>query len=281
MNELEKIKSLAEQKFIAITQEAKELANRCKSIVITDKITLSQANMVASEANKLIKTADNKRLEINKPAQDSIKVVNALVGENITDPLEEGVKVYKERVKEWNAKEAIREANEKAHNEKRYKYLKEIEANLQDNLNKCDTTDKCIKLIENINKQFPSAEVFIPYAKEALNVKATFIKVITEKKWAFENNTTISEETIAKVMELTESIDIKNDMIESSTIAVKSSTRKQWKWEIIERTHVPYDFYIIDEVKVRKYISEHKKSDGSIVPLQGFRFFQEDIIVIK
>lgn len=278
---LEKQKSIAEQKFIALTAEAKEMANRFNSIVIENASQLSSANQLASEGNKLLKLADGKRLEILKPAKDFTDTVNALVKGSIIKPLEAGIAIYKEKVAKWNKKETDRKTLVEATNKKIYDYLISIKATLDIQLAKCDTVEKCEKLVVNINAQFPKAEVFIPYAKEAMEAKAAFIKILTEKKWAIESGKPVLIEQLEKLNAIAEAIEVKSEVLESTNVAVKSNTRKVWKWRVTERTHVPYDFLIVDEAKVRKYMSEKKSEDGTIVPLQGFEFYQEDTIVIR
>lgn len=279
--ELEKIKSVAEQKFIAIAAEAKELALRCLSIKIDSPAMLQQATQLASEANKLVNVADAKRLEINKPAQDSIKIVNALVNTNIIDPLEKGIKFYKEKVSEWNKKEKEREQKEKNANQLKFTYLKEIEKTLQEKVQQCDTAEKCDKLIVNINNQFPAAEVFIPYAKEAMNVKATFIKVLTETKWAISTNTYVKEETLVKVEELAQEIEVRNEIVESNSVAVKSSVRKVWKWEIIDEREIPRLLLCPNDKAIREYMNVNKSEFGKEKIINGIRFFEDESVIIK
>jgi hypothetical protein len=65
------------------------------------------------------------------------------------------------------------------------------------------------------------------------------------------------------------------------TTAPGTSTRKVWRWEIVNTDAVPREFLTVDEQALAKYVRAAKESGGAPYGIPGIRFYQETKIVAK
>jgi hypothetical protein len=294
--ELEKVKSVAEQKFEMTINEANAAVNQCKSISITDSTTLSMAEQALSRAAKMLKIADEKRKEMNKPFSERIAVINEVVKSKITTPLEESIAFGKTQLKKYNDEEKARKAAVDEKNQKDLDFLKGINIQLTEKIKLDTTPEACRSRIESIKKNWPADEKFGAYAEEATKTKNNFITFLTTRAMALEVAAIGGEGSIDKVVESVEAqeaamanqsvvvaeIDDKKEVLDSNNTASKSKTRKTYKFEIIDPTKLPMNFLSPDPVKIREYMNANKDK----VTYEGFvigsvRFYISDEPVIS
>lgn len=290
---LEKMKTIAEQQFLATVNQVNELVSQCKAIKITDATTLSMAEQKLSLANRALKEADEKRKAFNRPADDRIKFVNSFVKTKITTPLEEAVNFGKEQMRKWNEEEKIRAKQQEESNNKNYEYLKALEVQLNQKINLCNTPENCDSLIGQINEKWPVDSKFGSYLQEANQTKNNFITTLQYRKKALigaasgivsEVVESVKEQEITsgQQAEVSAAIDERKEAVSSSIVASKSNTRKTYKYEIADELKMPRAFLSPDAGKIREYLSTIKdKVTEEGVIIGGVRFYIDNTPVIK
>lgn len=283
---LEKVKMASQKRFEALQANAIQISEQCKSIAITDPDTLSIAMQTLSKSNEVMKAVDDKRSEIKAPYLQAGKLIDSMA-KTILEPIEAGMVQLKNKLKVWNTEQEKLQNAAAIENQKKYELLKGIEAQLNEKVKIAVTPDQCDKLIASINEKFPAAERFVPYASEANLIKAKFINLLSNKKQlacaAAKNDADKVQEVVERQEEIIQEqqeasvlIEDRKEMITEANIAVKSKTRKVWKFEIVDDAKLPRQFLCADEKKIREYMNNNKATFGKEKIVGGVKFYEDE-----
>lgn len=277
---IEKIKSVTHKQCEAIIAEAKQLSERCKSIKITDEGTLAMANQLLSTTNQLKNKAEAGRKKMKAPYIDAGKAIDAVLNENIIDPLEEAIAFGKKMISEFNEaqKKLAQAANEK--NQKIYAALKGMESALNAKLGTISEPEQCEKLIEDIKTKWPKATAMGQYANESETARASFLKALEAKKQFLLGKTTEQPKEVVSEPIIYSPV--------AQVVAPKSNVRRVAKFEVIDEATIPRSLLSLDESKIREYIKSKKEifdkmlSEGKTETMfGGVRIYFEEIPVIR
>lgn len=294
--QLEKIKSVAEQKFDAVKKEALELHNQCKSITIVDDITLGMANQLLSKMNNTLKIVKEKGLTMRAPYTEASKLIIAFE-KSVSTPLEEGLTIGKDKMRIWNA------AQDKIKQEKEAKLnalknqLQAIDKQLLEKADLCATPQQCLDLIASVHKNFPPLESYVPFASDAKEIKDRYLNILQIKADALSKVVSGQSGSTAAIVDLRkeeavvtqrsiEAITAMADKQETLTeqIAIsapKSNVRKTWKFEISDVNAIPREWLVLDETKAKEYMSANKEKLKSGDIVNGIKFYIDESPMIR
>jgi len=239
-----------------------------------------------SKAKEVITAVDSKRKEIKQPYFEAGKLIDSLA-KTVLGPLEEGMEQVKAKLKIWNAEQEKLQKSIEIENQKKYELLKGIEAQLNEKVKIAVTPEQCQTLIDSINQKFPSPERFVPYASEANLIKAKFIQLLTSKRQLAEAAATndankvqeaidAQAEIVEEQQEVSVAIEERKEFTAEANVAVKSKTRKVWKFEIVDDAKLPRQFLSADEKKIREYMNANKSTFGKEKTAGGVRFYEDE-----
>ncbi len=296
-DQLAKIKSNAEKRFEVVTKMANDLALRCGKIEINDDTTLALAQQTLSEANRIFKMIEEKRVEIKSPYLQAGKEIDRIAG-TILKPLEDALEKGKDKLREWNKKQDEVANAQKLLNEKKYNFLKSLERQIEEKIKLCTSVDNYNQLAANINSKWPAKETFGTYGDDAIKIKDNFITLIKTKVEILNSangNTAEAANIVAEKIEEAKSIE--NKVAETSAIidekkdiapvaTSKSSVRKTWKHEVVDEMKLPRQFLSADDKKIREYFSSKLKEKTEYeglkeVTVGGVRFYIDEVPTIR
>jgi len=102
------------QEYNPYVAKGKMIESEIQSLSITTFIDLENADTLLKKTQKLKREIEEKRVEIVKPVNDQVKIINSMAKE-ILIPIEQSELVLKNKILEWNRQqEAIRAEKEKA-----------------------------------------------------------------------------------------------------------------------------------------------------------------------
>ncbi len=86
---------------------------------------------------------------------------------------------------------------------------------------------------------------------------------------------------ISKLAKQQEVLNTTKEEAPIALIPTSSPKRKTWKFELVDKTKVALDFLMLDEAKVKEYMSTHKDKmkDGDII--NGIKYFIEESVVLR
>ena len=293
---IEKSKSSVQLRFESTLREVDKVAMQCNAIVVNDPTTLSMANQALSNANTMLKTAEEKRKEIGDPYRKVVELINKYVKDNITSKLESGIEHGKHQIKLWNEKEKKRKEEEEAINAKYLSNFENVKNKITDRLGSCLTPEQCDILIQEVNDKWPKDTYFGYLAIEATSFKNASIALIQLRRDMLVSATNITSSSMEVMTNsMAKAQDVMNDQIEivnnavdrvevaNSNISIaKSSVRRTKTFEVIDLEQVPRHLLMIDEKKVKEYIKElgDKVTDKGFIE-NGIRYFIDENVIIK
>lgn len=288
---LEKVKSNAQIKFEASISTAIELKEQANAIVITNEDTLLQANQILSKMNKHLKETKAKGLALRKPYNDAAAIIIDFE-KLVTGPLDEGLKIGKDKLKSWNDAEAERARLAQAAIEKKKTLFNDLILQIKVKYDACSTADMCSKLSDSITEKWPNNEFFGPYAEEANAEKKRYLELLSIKSRALSsdlNSTAIAtlkkaeEQAAIKTAENKEAVAEKQSELNQTVASdiYKSNTRKTPKYEIIDVTKIPLQWMTPDLDKIKAHLTSIKDSLDAPVEFNGVKFFIENTVVIR
>ena len=66
----------------------------------------------------------------------------------------------------------------------------------------------------------------------------------------------------------------------SKTVGASQAV-KVWKWEVVDKTQVPDDYKMIDDVRVNQVIRNMQKDGVKEMSIKGLRIYQDEILRVK
>lgn len=285
--QLEKVKSQAELKFLATKNEAISLSQTCTNITIVDTTTLAMANQSLSKANEHLKLAKLKGLEMRKPYNEATKLISEME-KQITDPLEKAIDSGKIKLRTWNESQEKIAKDKEAILQKENKFLLSIESELTKKGDACVTPQMCQDLMDSINKS-PYFNKFDTYKQEAFDTKKRFLDLLQLKKVTLTQVTSgqpggmvalskmkhaediATEKSVEAIGNIALKQEEMSDSIRSNTTT--SSVRKTWKYEVIEEDKLPKTWLMPDDKKIKEYLSINKASLTDGIIIDGVKFY--------
>lgn len=189
-------------------------ANNCLQIKVVDESTLAVCQQNLSKINQLVKTVDEKRIEIKAPYLEASKSIDS-TAKSLTEMAVKAVEHLKNEVKEWEKARIERER--KAQEELDRKFLeetaaREAEANRKAAINdyiqnkalvtlkslyeSCVDVDSCVKAQQVIEENYKPREFFQEYADLAYQYRDNYLTMIRTKQVAFAHTGMMSEEEL-------------------------------------------------------------------------------------
>ncbi len=285
---LEKIKSVARQKFEASIATANDLKKQAEAIVIKDENTLGMANQIFSKMNTHLKETKTRGLTMRQPYNDAAAIIISLEKE-VTGPLDEGLKIGKDKLKIWNDLQAQIEKDKQAVIVKSKQLLDNLVIQMQAKTEDCKSPEECQILIDSINTKWPSIEKFGQYNVEAEVEKIRYITLLGVKKTSLATGNiatfkkaeeiVVTQAAEVKVAMEEKAVDLKSDL---SASVNKSSTRKTPKFEIVDASMIPREWLCIDEAKVKEYLASIKgQLEAGPITSYGIKFYIDNTVVIR
>lgn len=293
---LEQGKSVAKKKFEASVALAKDLEQQALSIIVEDETTLAMATQTLSKIKELESLTEAKRKELKAPSIAEGKAIDAAANQVLT-PLNNGLVSGKAKIKAWNdEQEAIKKKASEALNKKK-EWLEGIINQIAEKADQCATPEACQKLIDSIEKVFPVAEKFGPYAEEAMTQKKTYLDLLKTKKGILEKVVAGSagstkalvelkkaeEAAVESSQEALKEAEAKQEVINDNLAAAttKSATRKTWKAEVVDEKAVPREWLMVDMDKINSYLKANKETMKSGTIVNGVKFYQDENVMIR
>lgn len=307
--------------FEALKAKAQLHGTKCQAISVEDDDAFNVALQILGEANDILKFIEAKRKELKAPILDIGRQIDAKAKEltELLEPsIISGKNIVKEytnkkeieRQKELDKlkqeqEEQIRKEQERLNKIK--EYLHKMQADITEKTINCDTPEQCDKLYYSVSEKYPAAELFHELADLSIQLKESCLQAILErksfivmkmnaKKEDMENiisaeyalNETINMNAYSVIQDINstdalptseiEEIIAKETELES---AKPKNTRMVWKWEIADWTQVPDEWKQISVEVVDDYLRLNKPNLVNNCIIQGVRFYQDAVIVLK
>lgn len=288
---LEKVKSAAQLKFETSIATAHDLKNQATAIIISDENTLAQANQILSKINTHLKETKTKGLAMRKPYNEAADIIISFE-KLVTTPLDEAIKIGKEKLKQWNDAELEKARLAREEAEKQKKLFNDIVDQLQHKIKICNTVEECEKLTTSINDKWPTDDKFGPYAPEALIQKNFFLNILSTKKISIASNNIDglkeSDKELNNSTQATkEAIQEKQQEITGniSDSVTKSSTRKTPKYEIIDESKLPREWLMPNPDKLKEHLNAIKSTlesgPNQSVEHHGVKFYIDNTVIVR
>lgn len=268
----------------ALQSKATAIAETCNKINITDDTTLAIATQKYSEANALVKDIDAKRVEVKQPYWDACVSIDALA-KKLSDPLKKAVTDGKVKILAYDKskkEKALIEQN-------RILGIKNAIAKYSNDaiaeMDKCDSIEGLREIRERLIVNHPGAEKwyeFLPNFMETRNTLNEYAKsrktTIVTPQQADAEETEIIKEYIHE-----NNAQIGTEALAETVVTKLAGSRKTWKFSIESLDDCPFDWIMLNDAVVKKYMSDNKASliDGQEIVINGVRFFQEETVTIK
>ena len=285
---LAKAKASAERKFDLVKTGAFELSIQVNEIEIEDENTLSIATQTLTKANDFFKQIEKRRTDIKSPYVKMGKMIDQIAA-SVNKPLGDAIAGMKVKMRDWNKKQEA-EANAKnKENEVHLTRLNAISAQLKEKTDACASSEKAKLLIHSIETKFPPFEEFGSYANQAKETKDAYIQILRIKTKVTEaaedgkrSPDTVDNLSEIKAVEesLEENLAISKEIVDENSTALKSKTRKIWKFEITDDKALARQFLSADDKKIREYMNAKKDTFGTEKTVAGVRFFLDEVPVI-
>lgn len=268
----------------ALQNKATAIAETCSKIQITDDTTLSIATQKYSEANALVKDIDAKRVEVKQPYWDACTTIDALA-KKLSDPLKKAVTDGKVKILAYDKskkEKALIEQN-------RILGIKNAIAKYSNDaiaeMDKCETMDQLKEVRERLVVNHPGAEKWFEFLPNFMETRSTLNEYAKSRKTSI---TTPQQADAEETISIKEFIQESNNQIGTEAIAETvvtklAGSRKTWKFSIESLDDCPFDWIMLNDAVVKKYMSDNKASliDGQEIVINGVRFFQEETVTIK
>jgi len=266
----------------ALQKQATDIATACTKITITDDTTLSIAQQKYSEANKLLKQIDAKRVEVKAPYWDACTSIDALA-KKLSDPIKKAVDEGKVKMLTYD-----KQKKEKALQEQnRILAIKNAIAKYSNDaiaeMDKCTTMDQLRDVRERLIVNHPGEERWFEFLPNFMETRTTLNEYAKSRKTAITTPAQVDEEETAIIKEhIQESNNqIGTEAIAETIVTKMSGTRKTWKFAIESLDDCPLDWIQLNEAVVNKFKNDNKNSlvDGCII--NGVRFYLEESITLR
>ncbi|MES2395845.1 MAG: hypothetical protein V4549_07575 [Bacteroidota bacterium] len=266
----------------ALQKQATDIAVACSKINITDDTTLSIAQQKYSEANKLVKDIDAKRTEVKKPYWDACTAIDALA-KKLSDPIKKAVDDGKIKMLTYD-----KQKKEKALQEQnRILGIKNAIAKYSNDaiaeMDKCTTMEQLREVRERLIVNHPGKEKWFEFLPDFMNTRLTLNEYSKSRKTAITTPAQVDEEETAIIKEHIEETNnqIGTAAIAETVVTKLAGSRKTWKFSIESLDDCPFEWIMLNEAVVKKYMSDNKESltDGCII--NGVKFFLEESLTIR
>lgn len=266
----------------ALQKQSTDIAVACGKIQITDDITLGIATQKYSEANKLVKDIDTKRIEVKKPYWDACTSIDALA-KKLSDPLKKAVDDGKIKILTYDKqkKEKALIAANRILSIKGAIAKYSIDAMAE--LDKCTTMDQLREVRERLIVNHPKEEKwfeFLPNFMETRNVLNEYSK---SRKTSILTPLQADEEETVSIKEFIHesNAQIGTEALAETVVTKLAGSRKTWKFSIESLDDCPFDWIMLNEKVVKEFMSDNKELlvDGSVI--NGVKFYQEESLTIK
>lgn len=273
----------AEASFLQLQQSCNEISEKCSKIAIVDDLSLQLATQNYSMLKATIGQIEDIRVKEKAPYLDAGKQIDALA-KKLSSPLEVVLDAGKKKVLAYN-QEKLRLANLE---QKRINDIKsaisKYSADAIKVLSGCKTMEQLTEARQGWVVNFiPSAVDFAEFLTDAETMKANLNNLckakrieLTAPEQADETMVeTIKEAIVEKVEEV--------GVVESKAAEFTTTTkfRGTWKFEVVDESILPREFLMLNEKKVKEWLSSHKDALGNGEVQHGIKFFIEESVTIR
>lgn len=272
----------AEANFLQLQQSCNEISEKCSKIEITDDLSLQLATQNYSMLKATIGQIEDIRVKEKAPYLDAGKQIDALA-KKLSSPLEVVLDAGKKKVLAYN-QEKLRLANleQKRINDIKLAIQNFSKGAIQD-INSCKTLDRLTQARqENIVDFVPPTE-WLEFESDyrAMRImlndlcKAKRIELTAPEQADETMVETIKEAIVEKVEEV--------GAVESKAAEFSTTTkfRGTWKFEVVDESILPREFLMLNEKKVKEWLSAHKDALGNGEVQHGIKFFIEESVTIR
>lgn len=274
----------AEQSFIALKTSAKEIAEKCSKITITDDTSLLLATQQYSLLKGTIKDIETLRVKEKAPYLDAGKQIDALA-KTLSSPLEIVLSAGEKKILAYN-----KEKQEKAQAEiNRINALKsavsKYSAETMKSIDACKTMPELAEVRNNqiVNNVMPIewTEVEADYKAIRITLNDYAMAKRIEIETPAQADETLAESIKEAVIEKVE--EVGQQEVAQAEFTTTSKIKGTWRFEVVDLSLVSREFLMIDEKKVKEYVKQRKDantlSDGLIE--DGIKFFIEESVNIR
>lgn len=257
------------------------------------------------EAGKQI---DYTAKEITKELNEAIEQIKSNIKKYV-DELEAKQKEEQKRIEAEAAKKLEEAKKDQERKERILSYINvKLPAYLKAEYEKIQTVADCDKLIGIIETGLQPDDKMQEFVSQYIQLKNTFYAHVKLKKDLLMSADEISEEEKqilkrrqeiadqkAKLEEEERAMAAEQEKIKaeaeqkrlaelaeeqkkSAEVEVKAKIRKVWRFEVVDKSKVILDWLVVDESKVKEYLSENKDSIESGMVINGIKFVQDSTV---
>ncbi len=266
----------------ALQKQSTDIAEACGKITISDDTTLAIATQKYSEANKLVKDIDAKRVEVKAPYWDACTKIDALA-KKLTDPLKKAVDDGKVKMLTYD-----RDKKQKALIEQNRilgikSAIAKYSIDAMNELDKCDTMEKLREARERLIVNHPGEEKWFEFLPNFMETRATLNEYAKSRKTAITTPAQADEEETKEIKAVIHETNaqIGTEALAETVVTKLAGSRKTWKFSIESLDDCPFDWIMLNDATVKKFMSDNKELliDGCVI--NGVKFFTEESITIR
>lgn len=281
MNQLE-LRNEEIQQFELLKQSAKNIANNCSDLSVTDPTSLAVSTQALSRLGDFIRNIEKLRKEIKEPYLKACQQIDSLAKE-LSAPLLNVLDIKKAAILKYNE---LKEVEAKKEQDRIQSIKTDIHKYLSDTVTFADLCLSEIdlkKVYEKYVINFPGEERWFEFTSESEQMKGYLIDYIKQRKIqilhpkeADETINDIINETISEQMEGFASEEIKN-----TEFLTTSNIKDKMMFELVDVSQLRHEWISVNEKAVKEFIKNPPLpiDDGAII--YGIRFYIEKQLKIK
>jgi len=267
--------------FDALKKQSTEIAEKCLKLKVSDEVTKAVATQNLSKALGVVKDIEKIREEMKSPYFQAGKQIDAAakaLSAPIVAAIDEGKKSILAYDQEQRQK-ALAEQN-------RILAIKTAIATYSNQaiaeMDKASNYDelKATRTQWIVNAPKDKWSEFLPDFEAAILNLNEYAKSLRVGLLTPAESDPIEAETIKEVV-LAEIASVGLAEIKSVEVPKLAGSRKTWKHEVVDFAQIPREMLVLDEAKIKAFMSENKNllTDGCIV--KGIKFFQVESLSIR
>lgn len=267
-----------EAQFRALQKQSIDLAEQCNKIVVNDPTTLSIATQNLSMVNDMINRLEKIRKDLKQPYWDAGVAVDNLA-KPLKKPLEEALANGKAKILAYEREQRLKAEAE----EKRISFIKnqisEWSTCAMRELNSATTLEELDLYYVTWVKNFPGKEMWFEFNDDAQATRANLRLYASQRKIQITNPDQSDDDTGELIKEaIAEEIAVIDTTVNHESI---KGIRETWKFELVDKSSVPFEWLMIDEKAVKEWIKENKDQLKDGHTIGGVRFFIEQSLTIR
>ncbi len=272
----------AENTFLQLQNECKQLEIECNAINIIDKASLKIATQALSRLKAKIKEVEEIRVPLKAPALDVCRQIDALA-KTLSSPMEVIFDKKRKEILLWNQQEEAKAIAEQNRINSIKSAISKYSAEAIDIFNKCNTLEGLNVARETYVLNFPGDETWFEFTPDAELMKVNLNDYCENRLIEIETPDQADEEVAEAIKEVIEDQVSRvgdNEIIQAEYLT-PTKYRGLPRFRIVNENQVPRAWLSVDEAKIKEYQKKNKDnlSDGDV--RFGVEFYIEKNVNIR